>query len=276
MQVSLQGAYEGMESDSFAILSTYGGAGDFFILPIRISKILGWAAAHSYISNICSINVVESADLFGKISKFIIDNYLSSIVSVSDCQSPYLLCAFSELQRNELNDIYEIIFGSMFSSYISCQGLVADARISPEKIPEFLFRRNSQNISGAREIYAQPDELLAVFLYAANNLKLNDVVDPYLEEIDHHMFNVFLPADHTQFSAASVRNGINATFQIGYEHGLGVFKTSDFYDGWVKSCVPALDSEPRKESQAVKIATLLSAFLFPDRVPWLTFCREID
>ena len=133
------------------------------------------------------------------------------------------------------------------------------------------MRRVSRNSVDARQIYAQPDELLSVIFHVADKMMLDDVVDPYLEEIDHHVCNVFVPSDHTKFGSYSIRNGVNATFQIGYEGGLGVFKISDFRDGWEKSCVPLLNGEPKADSNALRITILLAAFLFPDRVPWLTF-----
>ena len=116
LQSTLEQSYEAVVSDPFAILSTRGGTNDLFVLPLRISKILGWAAAHTYISNKLGFNRKESVAILAKITSLVIDKYLSSVVAVSDCQSPYLLCAFSEFQRIGWNGPAEVIFGSIFNT----------------------------------------------------------------------------------------------------------------------------------------------------------------
>lgn len=274
LQGTLEEVYKKMTNDPFALLSTKGGLADLFVLPLRISKVLGWAGAHTYISRSCNINCDESVQLLDNISRSINDNYGDSIVCVSDLQAPYLLCALLELLTNKYDDRVQIIFGSIFNSYIEHKGLIADTNIQSNKLPEFLLRRFSKESRNAREIYAQPDHLLSVLFFVAAKAGLQDVVDPYLERIDHKMFNVFIPADHTRFGATSIRNGVNITFQIGSEHGLGVFKTSDFKNWWEKTCVPRLDAEPRAESEPIRMASLITAMLLPDRIPWLAFHNQ--
>ena len=271
LQSTLEESCDAMAKDRFALLSNLGGTNDLYILPIRISKILGWAAANLYIKRTLDINEQGGRDIIDKAVNVVLKNYANSLVAVSDCQSPFLLCALSELHRAGFYDPLEQMFGCVFNNYVENLGFIADAKMSPKKIPEFLLRRNSKNPNGARGVYAQPDELLSVILYVADKMKFEDIVDPYLEQIDHHRFNVFIPSDHTAFGAMSIHNGVNASFQIGYEGGMGVFTTSDFRDNWETSCIPLLNAEPRKNSNALKIAILLAAFLFPDRVPWLTF-----
>ena len=89
LQNTLEKTYEAIDADTFAVLSTRGGLNDLFVLPVRISRILGWAAAHTHICNKLGINENESEAIFEKITHIVIDKYLNAVVSVSDAQSPY-------------------------------------------------------------------------------------------------------------------------------------------------------------------------------------------
>ena len=268
---SLDKACNELINDPFSILSESGGVSGLYFVPLRLSKLLGWAAASSYLGNKLQINQKNSEKLLARIATLIVDKFINSVVAISDSQSPYLLCSFYELKRTGNEELAEIVFGATFNDYIHNKGFIADTRMAHRKIPEFLLRRNSKITAGARDIYAQPDELLSVLLYAANSLNIIDVVNPFLEEIDHHSFNVFIPEGHEKFTEKSIENGNNITFQIGYEYGLGVFTISDFIESWEKVCSQILNDEAKKSSDAVNVGILLSSYLFPDRVPWLAF-----
>ena len=258
-----------LDQDNYALLSFHGGPSDLFNVPLRVSKIIGWVSAYLVTVEKVGVNVEEAAKLYIEVIKKILEKYSASFVSTSDSQAAYVFCAFHTMLERNLIPEFEQIFGSYFESYIAYKGKIADVKIDPEKIPEFLIRRYEEKIGRGGKIYAQPDELMAVILYFASISNMEDMVDPYLVEVDHHVFNAFIATNYTEFSKEKIDSGFNVSFHIGLEHGLGVFTVNDFIEHWKKHCRPSLLESRRTISTPTYIGVLLASLLFPDRVPWI-------
>ena len=77
---------EELNKDKYAIIGN--GLSDLYYLPIRISKLIGWAAtavllAEEYIP----IQVAQAKENFRALLKISLENYTNSIVAVSDEQT---------------------------------------------------------------------------------------------------------------------------------------------------------------------------------------------
>nr|WP_305096730.1 caspase family protein [Croceibacterium sp. D39] len=245
---------EAIKKYEYALVT--GGMGDLYYLPIRLTKLLGWAGftVHSRLAleRDSGIAATKLAELFARISK----TYSLSLVAMSDSQSPYVISALTALARVGLNEEGEQLLGHMFSSSVNCGGRVARGDIDPSKVLGYLVARYNGQLKPSTEMVAQPTELVLALLRASRLFDLTDEFDAALDQLDHLALNAYLPEDYTEFGAEQIPGGRNAVFQVGHD----VWSVSDLESVW--------PNFPSPEDGGPRLAALLASLLFPDRSPW--------
>jgi hypothetical protein len=246
-------AVSSIDAYSFALVT--GGMGDLYYLPIRISKLLGWAgfAVHAKLASGDSGSTVTCfADLFARI----FETYSLSLVAMSDAQAPYVLSALTAASRVGLNEQGERLLGHLFASSVDCAGRVAQADLDPAKVLGFLIARAIPPAEASIDMVARPTELVLVLLRTSRLFDLAHEFDTALEALDHLALNAYLPDGFCDFGAEQIAGGINAVFHIGHD----VWSVRDIERAW--------PNRPSPDRPGVAMAALLASLLFPDRTPW--------
>ncbi len=253
-----------LDSNQYALLNTNGGFSDLYTLPIRISKIFGWLSACILTANWQGKDNYEFENNIKKIFSKIINIYGDSIVVVSDSQTPYLAAYFKCCRLMGWEEQAECVLGRYINSLIVEKGRIASPHIKHEQLLDFVLQRAANTDTPNYELLAAPDEFTSMLLYFSINYGIEELFDPYLRQLDHHNFNVFLPYNHQEFSEETIHAGRNLTFQIGH----GVWKSSDFVDQLKPISNELLKQDASLNVVAVKIASLYASLIFPDRTPW--------
>ncbi|PTQ12154.1 hypothetical protein CLG96_06235 [Sphingomonas oleivorans] len=242
--------------DSYRYALVTGGMGDLYYLPIRLSKLLGWAgyAVHARLAVGLDAELAATrlADLFARI----FETYSLSLVAMSDCQAPYVISALTASARVGLDEEAERMLGHMFTSAVSCGGRVARADLDPSKVLGYLVARSNQPAQPNIEMVAQPTEFVIALLRLSSLFDLADEFDSSLHHLDHLALNAYLPEDYGQFGVEHIAGGTNAVFQVGHDF----WRVSDLEAAW--------PNFPSPGSSGTAMASLLACLLFPDRSPW--------
>ena len=236
-----------------------------FYLPLRISRILGWIGASALLRRILPHNCAHGNAVPAFVTS-LIDSYAGSIVAMSDSQAPdvVVFCRACEIMGwHEQRDAY---LGRLWHSFLGIQGRVADGHIGADEAFNYVLAR-AQNSLRALDprIIARPSILAAALLSCGSRASLADSIDPWLHELDHHQFNIFIPASYYEFAERTMRNGINLTFGIGH----GVWTVEDFAREYDAICRPGILNGEGGERPEIVAAMIMASLVFPDRVPFL-------
>jgi hypothetical protein len=247
-------AVSAIDAYSFALVTA--GMSDLYYLPIRISKLLGWAgfAVHARLAS--GENSASAASHLGDLFARIFETYSLSLVTMSDAQAPYVLSALTAASRAGLNEQGERLLGHLFASSVDCRGRVAQADLDPSKVLDFLIARTVPPAEASIDMVAQPTELVLVLLRACRLFDLAGEFDTSLESLDHLALNAYLPDDFRDFGAEQIRGGINAVFHIGHD----IWSVEDVETAW--------PNHPTPRGAGIRMVALLASLLFPDRSPW--------
>lgn len=247
---------DAIDDDRFALLVPQGGLSELYQLPIRLSKLIGWAAFAIQVRRVTGHDAQTSQSVFRNLLDRLLEHYSLSLVSISDVQAPYLLVGLLAAHEIESTDKAEQLFGHYFSSFLACSGHLAYIDQEPEKVVEYLLFRDRGALASRPDLCAQPTEVGAVLLRTADALGLCDVVDPHLAELDYVSINAFLPDRFDRFADERIEGGVNATFMIGRD----IWTVGDLMKDWPHSASPRGGIEP--------LGAFLASLLLPDRTPW--------
>jgi len=254
------------------LILAHNGLADLFYLPIRISKILGWVACGIFIDKQlgsfceCSDTVAE------KLCKTLLCHYQGSLVAISDEQTPYILTYLQVALSCGWTVEGEKVLSHLFNDFHQSKGYVASPGMEGGRIPEFIRGRLRFDPPCGNELTAYPSEMLALLLIMARRYNIECMVDPYLVDIDHLYFNIFLPDDHKKYAEPSIEGGRNHSFEIGQ----GIWTVDDFNRRWELHCVPQLLSDVNLKTVSVKIGALCSSLIFPNRSPWFLLLPNLS
>lgn len=246
--------------NKYALLSAEdGGLFDLYQLPVRIGKVLGWAATAMLLAPTVE-QYTQAKDHFSKLLILILDHYRGSIVAISDAQAPSWALALSSAATIGLQEEAEQLAGHIFYSLLECRGKLARWNISSEQVLSYLIARASNDVSQSAELVECPIETLAVLLRTANVLGLEEVFDQDLWKLDGLSFTAYLPSSYLNFGDSIMKGGQNLFWSIGHD----VFRTSDFIASW-----PFLTNAPK--DRLVAAVAIGASLLLQDRVPWFLF-----
>ena len=258
-----QSVLKAIEENQFSLLSEHSGLADLYYLPIRILKILGWIGAGQYIANILGEESPEELQAKQQLVRAILEKYTCSIVAVSDEQTCNLIVFLSMAKNMGLSDEAEQLFGLLCNSFLDHSGLISSAQLSGSDAYRFINGRANKEKLNMEELISSPTELLSALMLASKMLELEDVVDDFVEDLDHFSANLFIPDSYTSFADERIDNGVNYTFTIGH----GVWCVEDFIKTWMV-VRDQLDNDPSIKLPATKIAAICAALIQPDRTPW--------
>lgn len=251
---------EDLEADKYALLSDRGGVfSEFYELPLRLTRVLGWAAASTVM---CSDDMqrTQAEALFARVASLVLEHYGGSLISLSDAQASGVCIALSTCARLGLRDEGELLAGFLFNSLIRCEGRIARGDIPRGRVLEYLLARRENDFSHAVDLVARPIDLLTVLLKAAGLFELEAVFDESLWKLDGVAFSAYRPTNYMNYGAALMEGGENLVWKIGFD----VFRTADFGASW-----PAAKTAP--QSPLVASLALAASLLYPDRQAWFLF-----
>lgn len=199
-----------------------------------------------------------------ELAQKILNIYEACVFVISDSQAPYILTFLLAALKSGHRELGEQFFGLYVSQLIRDKANVARAGLEPEVTYDFVKARAEGSLTCTSSMVSNPSEVLSVLLLMAKYYGLDDVVDPYLAEIDHTSMVVFLPSTHTDFAQRVIPNGRNHNFQLGH----GVWTVEDFSSRWKSACEPQLATDATLNIPAVVVGGICASFLFPDRTPW--------
>lgn len=202
------------------------------------------------------LNQESAASKLALLLDRIFETYSLSLVSMSDCQSPYVISAMTACATAGLNDAAERVLGHMFASSIECGGRVARCDLDASKVLGYLVARENQPTQLTIDLIARPTELVLALLRLSRLFDLTDEFDTSLVALDHLPLNAYLPDDYRQFGDENIAGGTNAMFAIG----------DDFWT--IAELEAAWPRFPRPDQPGTAMTILLASLLFPDRSPW--------
>lgn len=253
-EAALDDVVAAIDGYKFALIN--GGLGELYRLPLRLSKLLGWAGFAVHARRIAGDDGSTAAEKLNGLYSRIFATYSLSLVSMSDCQAPDVLIALTASSHAGLQDHGERLLGHMFSSAVFCRGRVARSDLDPSKQLSYLIMRTGSETEPSRELVAQPTELVLALLRASRLFDLSEEFDSSLAQLDHLALNAYLPETYLTFGAEHIAGGVNSAFQIGHD----VWSVAELEAAWPDFPAP---SGPGQAMTAI-----LSSLLFPDRVPW--------
>lgn len=233
-----------------------GGLGDLYHLPIRLSKLMGWAGFAVHARRVLGLNTDVAASRLPALLDRIFDTYALSLVAMSDSQAPYVMTAMTACAEVGLRDAAERVLGYMFASTVACGGRVARSDLDASKILAYLVGRGKQPPQLTIETIAQPTELVLALLRLSRLFDLADEFDASLSGLDHLPLNAYLADNYNQFGQDFIMGGTNAVFVVGHDF----WRIAELEAAWPSFLVP--------DHPAVAMTALLASLLFPDRSPW--------
>jgi hypothetical protein len=254
---ALDEAIEALTTDRFALL--HGGLSDLYYLPIRVTRLLGWAG---FVAHADAAGSSDSADVRARLETIfdqILEHYGLTLVAMSDTQAPALAMAVTGAVAQDLSEQAETLVSSMFASLVDCGGRPSRPDLEPTKVLSYLIARGEHALDQVLDLVAQPTELGAVILMSSRLVGLEDTFDHSLHEIDHVPLNAFIATDYRQFGNEVIESGGNATYLVGH-------------DFWTIEELAALWPSVRAPmSRSVRLTVALASPVFPDRCAWFLF-----
>lgn len=257
-------AIDAIREEPYALLRGRGGLANLFLLPIRLSKLIGWAGAAWHIDTILGREAEFPREDFLALMDLLVEQYSLSMNAMSESQAPALALGLTAAHALGAHAAGELVLSSTFASLADCRARIADTTLDPERILPYLMARMSDDYSEVRDDLAQPTELLTVLLLLAPLYGLEEVFDADLSTFDHVTINAFVADDYQAFGLSRIDDGENDAFMIGH----GVWTVQDLLRHWPEHAFAA------PTSPAVGCAAILASLLFPDRVPWFVFPEE--
>ena len=242
--------------DIYPFALTNDGLVDLYRLPIKLTRLLGWAGYVFHARAAAGENTDNAKALLTDLLSRLLDTYSLSLVSMNDEQAAHAAIVLTALAACNLKVEGEQLIGHLFSSAVTCNGRVASRYIEPNKTLAYLLARQNDLLGKSLELVAQPTELVTVLLRAARLFELTSLFDESLIQLDHLPINAYLPESYFNFGAERIEGGMNATFLIGHE----VWTVEDIEKAWPEFAQPG--------SLAEGLAAMLSSLIFTDRVAW--------
>lgn len=251
-----------ISADKYSLLSDRGGGlGDLYQLPLRVAKVLGWAAASTVLCK-RDADRAEAELQFGTLLRLILEHYGGCVVALSDAQAPFWCVALSSAVRLGLVEAGEQLAGLVFHSLVQCAGNLARFDLPPERALDYLLARRNNDYSTCTDLVERPSETLTVLLRASNLLGLDEIFNESLWMLDGVHFSAYIPDDYIRFGEPMMDGGQNLVWSIGH----GVFRVGDLTATW-----PAMMPIPQSVLEAD--LAIVASLLFSDRQAWFLLRR---
>jgi hypothetical protein len=258
-----------LNNNTYELLSNNGGAADFYFLPLRLMSILGWLGAAVHIQTISGESTALIRPKASDLVRFIMAYYSNSIVPISDEMTPFFVSFAAAADTLGCEEELEAISGLLLSILHQRGGRVAEPRLNGEDALRYLFGVAERRDDDIRNISANPTSLLPAVLLIMDRSGLADIANGAMKGFDHVNINIFVPTEFTEFGENQIQDGTNFTLNIGHT----VFSVGDILAEWTKIEV-LLRTDALLASPAVRISSVLSSLLRPDRVAWFLIAGQ--
>lgn len=249
-----------LEADKYALLSSRGSVlSELHELPLRLTKILGWTAAATFMYGDDKQRISAEA-LFAKVLDLVLRHYGSSVTSFSDEQASGACIVLSTCARLGLIDEGEMFAGLLFNTLIRFEGRIARCNMPRDRALEYLLARHGSDFSQSMDLVGRPIDLLTVLLKAARLFGLEGIFDESLWKLDGVAFSAYLPTNYVKFGASLMEGGENLVWRLGFD----IFTTADLETSW-----PAVKTAP--QNRLVASLAMAASLLYPDRQAWFLF-----
>jgi hypothetical protein len=241
----------------------------FYLLPIRVTQLLGWIGFCLYADALKGADG-PTVEILRAIAQRLLWHYGNSIVAISEDQAAPLLLFLTHCARLSWRDEGEELVGRLYSDFNKHYGRVL---INAPKVDDVLnyFLLRLKNPHEASEGYLQtPTDMFSVILIGAAMFDLDDAIDPTLIQLDHASFAFYVPDSYKDFWQDDIVEGDTFILQLGDElqPGHGVWAVRDMSRIWrhiIQSRVAEAADDVLPE---LLLAAAACSLLQPDRLPW--------
>lgn len=252
-----------IRSDSFALLNKELVLADFFLLPLRVSRTLGWISSAILGEDLLGTLDANGRHGYADLARLVARTYGGSLVAMSDAQAPhvYLFANAHEALGDEA--LAREVLSAYFESLVGVGGLVARADAKPQEALRYLVGRMAGQPGANHKVVANPVQFLPALLLPAARLGLEAEWDRRLVALDGRYMGVFVPDDHKQFGMVEIASGTNRQPRMGH----GFWRVRDLAEWFDATVRPAVSGDDSLRSVEAKTLAVLASYLLPDRLP---------
>jgi hypothetical protein len=251
---------DAIKKDRYHLLSPGAGPADLFYLPVRTMRVLSWSATNLMCCKWVGREGAASSAVVRELCKHLLDEYVESLVAVSDEQAPYVLTSTRGLSE-VAPELVDVVLKRLFASSVARRGNVLRVRADPEAVMGYLLACAGGPFEGVP--VARPNHLVVALLRAARGRGLWESWDLELERLDGLHLGAFIPESLEVFGDLLVQQGATDVTRIG--HGTW---TCEAISNHVDQLVAARSSNYRLDDSTVVAAACVAAEALPDRVPY--------
>jgi len=248
------------KKDEHYLLSQYAVAGDLYYLPIRITKILGWLGLDVLGRRLLGDQTTSAQPNRDQV-RALLDRYGQGLSAVSDAQGAPLHTFLLTCRLCGWDDLAKEILTALYASFSDRKGNVTRANVPVEQAVRYVLSLTDTPLTPKDWRPANPSHLLPVLLVWGSRFGLAPAWN--LRSLDRVSMNFFIPKDPRDFSMQVIEHGMNYVHQVG----AGVWNIGAYVKEYDQELSLAMEDALFTISPATRFQCLLSAFLFPDRIP---------
>lgn len=252
-----------IKNESRFLVSPVGSAGDFYYLPIRITKVLGWLGISIIIDQLTTRSEENLQEEVKDLIEIILGIYEKTLVTMSDEQAPPLYLFSKACEIGKWQDLAEFALQKYFENILLVKGAVTKPQLEAEKAFSYIVNRGIGQPARNFKLIANPSELISVLLLCGLNFNLREAWNKDLILLDHLSFNFFLPDDYSAFGDEVINNGTNNSYTIGQ----GIWTMENLSDEFRKNCLSTFNNKTISQIET-QICCVFASYLFPNRVPY--------
>jgi hypothetical protein len=254
---------ESVASDRYALLSPSAPLGDFYFLPFRISRTLGWLASTILLNDLLGAEDGAEEDVRRTID-LVVEAYKGSLVALSDEQAPHVYLFAKACQIRGWEDLGRRTLRPYFDSLESVGGSVARPGLEPAEAFRYVMQRAAGQLGQDLKILAGPSQFIPGLMLAGATFGFDDEWNRLLPAFDGRYLDLYRPDDYGEFGAKSIQNGTNFNPRVGHD-----FWTLSDLVGQVKEThCPAMAGNATLHAAEARGLCVLAAYLLPDRMPY--------
>ena len=249
------------QKDEHYLLSQYAVAGDLYYLPLRLTQILGWLGLDVLGRRLLSDQSTPTQSILEQAKK-LVDRYGRGLSAVSDAQGAPLYTVLLACRLSGWDELANEVLTSVYASFNERRGNVTRSNVPVEQAVRYVLSLTNTALTPKDWRPANPSHLLPVLLIWGSRFGL--AANWNLRSLDHVSMNFFIPKDPRDFSSQVIEHGMNYVHQIG----AGTWRISSYIKEYDEELSLAKAGSAFTLSPATRFQCLLSAFLFPDRIPY--------
>ena len=183
---------ESISSDRYTLLSPSAPLGDFYYLPLRVSRILGWLASTILVDDLLGAEDRAEEDVRRTIA-LVVDAYEGSLVALSDEQAPHVYLLAKACQLRGWEDLGRRILRPYFDSLESVGGSVSRAGLESAEAFRYVMQRAAGQLGQELKILTGPSQFIPSLTVAGAAFELDGEWNRRLLAFDGRYLDLYLP-----------------------------------------------------------------------------------